>query len=80
MPIPRGSSRPRDWTRVFSTAGGFFTTETAGKPYNRLLLNNKQTLPIDQSVPMSLKNVLLKQLGAEDYTTLFIWIVQKRKI
>ena len=25
--VSRGSSRPRDWTRISCTAGGFFTTE-----------------------------------------------------
>ena len=28
----RGSSWPRDWTRVSNIAGGFFTTEPLGKP------------------------------------------------
>ena len=35
MPFSRGSSRPRDGTRVSCvscTAGGFFTTEPSGKP------------------------------------------------
>ena len=31
MPSSRGSSRPRDRTRVFCLAGGFFTTEPPGK-------------------------------------------------
>ena len=28
----RGSSRPKDWTCISCTAGGFFTTEPPGKP------------------------------------------------
>ena len=30
-PFSRGSSRPRNWTRVSCTAGGFFTSELPGK-------------------------------------------------
>ena len=30
----RGSSRPRDQTQVFCTAGRFFTAEPPGKPHN----------------------------------------------
>ena len=40
MPSSRGSSLPRDWTRVSyvsSTAGRFFTTEPSGKPLNFFL-------------------------------------------
>ena len=36
MPSSRGSSRPRDWTWVSwvsCMAGGFFTTESLGKPH-----------------------------------------------
>ena len=32
IPSSRGSSRPRDGTQVSCFAGGFFTTEPAGKP------------------------------------------------
>ena len=32
VPFSRGSSGPRDQTRVSCTAGGFFTTEPPGKP------------------------------------------------
>ena len=32
MPFSRGSSWPRDWTRVFCTAGRFFTTKPPWKP------------------------------------------------
>ena len=32
IPFSRGSSQPRDWTQVSSTAGRFFTTWTTGKP------------------------------------------------
>ena len=32
MPSSRGSSQPRDWTQDSSTVGGFFTTESPGKP------------------------------------------------
>ena len=32
MPFSRGSSRPRDQTRVSCIEGGFFTTEPPGKP------------------------------------------------
>ena len=31
-PFSRGSSRPRNWTRVSCIAGGFFTNELSGKP------------------------------------------------
>ena len=37
----RGSSRPRDQTRVSCIAGGFFTTEPLGKPHNQLYSNIK---------------------------------------
>ena len=33
------SSRPRDWTRVSCMAGGFFTTEPPGKPYNNVIFS-----------------------------------------
>ena len=33
--ISRGSSRPRDWTRISHLAGRFFTTEPLGKPERR---------------------------------------------
>ena len=32
MPSSRGSSPPRDWTRVSCIAGRFFSTEPSGKP------------------------------------------------
>ena len=32
MSFSRGSSRPRDWTGISCTAGGFFTAESPGKP------------------------------------------------
>ena len=32
MPSSRGSSRPKDQTRISCTAGAFFTTELPGKP------------------------------------------------
>ena len=32
MPSSRGSSWPKDWTRVSCIAGGFFTAEPPGKP------------------------------------------------
>ena len=35
MPSSRGSSRPRDRTRVCRVAGGFFTTGPPGKPKGR---------------------------------------------
>ena len=34
----RASSQPRDWTRLFCLAGGFFTTKPPGKPANGTLL------------------------------------------
>ena len=36
MPSSRGSSQPRDQTRVFCIAGRFFTTEPSGKPISFL--------------------------------------------
>ena len=39
----RGSSGPRDQTRVSCTAGGFFTTEPHGKPLFWLKVSEKQT-------------------------------------
>ena len=39
MPSFRGSSQPRDLTRVSCLAGGFFTTEPPGKPLKYVLAN-----------------------------------------
>ena len=44
MPSSRGSSRPRDRTRVscgFCIAGGFFATEILVKPQRLSVANNK---------------------------------------
>ena len=44
MPSSRGSSPPRDQTRVFcgsSIGGRFFTTEPLGKPCAKHLINGK---------------------------------------
>ena len=41
MPFSRGSSQPRDQTRVSYSAGGFFTTEPPGKPLTALLPSGK---------------------------------------
>ena len=38
IPSSRGSSQPRDGTRVSYTAGGFFTTEPLGKPVSATLM------------------------------------------
>ena len=45
VPSSRGSSRPRDGTQVSCIAGGFITTEPAGKP----LLRNKY-IRLDSSI------------------------------
>ena len=37
MPLSRGSSRPRDQTRVSCTAGGFFATSPRGSLEGRVL-------------------------------------------
>ena len=39
MPSSRGSSQPRDGTRVSCTTGGFFTAEPPGKPEERNTLS-----------------------------------------
>ena len=36
IPFSRGSSQPRDWTRVSHIAGRFLLFEPPGKPYNCL--------------------------------------------
>ena len=41
MPFSRGSSQPRDQTRVSYSAGGFFTTEPPGKPLTAVLPSGK---------------------------------------
>ena len=36
IPFSRGSSQPRDRTRISSIAGGFFTSEPLGKPHSQV--------------------------------------------
>ena len=42
FPSARDLPQPRDWTRIFCIAGGFFTTELPGKPLSWL-----SGLPVD---------------------------------
>ena len=41
-PFSRGFSRPRDWTCISWTAGGFFTVEAPEKPQSNLQGDSKQ--------------------------------------
>ena len=40
----RGSSQPRDWTQVSHIAGGFFTTESQGKPLYKLRKGDNESI------------------------------------
>ena len=61
----RGSSRSRDWTHIFSWAGGFFTTGPPGKPTASLQTSN---LGLKNSVLVSYKwdIIIYSMLGSID--------------
>ena len=62
MPSSRGSSPPRDQTRIFCIAGGFFTTEPPGKP---MKWYSSQIKPQNTGAPCSIEGAILTHSGKQ---------------
>ena len=65
----RGSSRPRDRIRISCLAGGFFTTESFGKPkFNFTCLWNPRAFSVAQLVKNlpAMQETWVRFLGSED--------------
>ena len=83
MPAPRGSSWPRDRTRVSisCTAGRFFTAEPLQKPHASVYrLTNMMFIPLPLIISMFSKAFCLIWSGNICVTGISIWKPQFRKM